>query len=571
MSILGAVCGLTLVSVTGGHAVADKGGGNKNLVNVQLLTFNDFHGHLQPPSGRDATLGAQLDPSNTTVGGAEYLAATLSNLRANATNSITATAGDLIGGSPFLAGLFHDEPAVESLNAMGLDVSSVGNHEFDEGIVELQRMQHGGCHPVDGCYFPGNPYGGAAFPWLAANVVNTATGEHPLAPTWVKDVDGTRVGFIGMTLRGTPDLVAAAGIRGLSFQDEVNAGNAAARDLKRQGVKAIVVLIHEGGMQAGTYGACVGISGPIVDIASRLDPEIDMIATGHTHQPYVCSIADPAGQPRMVTSASSFGRVVTESWLTINRKSGQVQRDKTTSVNHLVARTMAPDAQQTAIIAKWRAISAPIANRVVGSITNDITRSSARNAESALANLIADAQLAATDDSPANAQIALMNPGGVRANLTFNSSPGGEAPGEITYGEAFEVQPFGNTLMTITMTGAQVKAALEQQAPIAGHPTRNTTTLILGISQGLTFTWSASASFGNHVGDLKLDGQPIDPAANYQVTINSFLADGGDGFSTFNNGSPRIGGGDDLAALTTYLGVHSPVAPPPTDRITEVA
>ena len=290
--------------------------------------------------------GATLDPSNTKVGGAEYLASTLTTLRAKARNSHTVAAGDLIGGSPFLSGLFHDEPAVESLNAMGLDVSSVGNHEFDEGVEELQRMQYGGCHPEDGCYEPWGEggYPGADFPWLAANVVDEKTGKTVLPGSTIRRVQGVKVGYIGMTLEGTPSLVAQAGIQGIEFRDEVETANATAKRLKKRGVKTIIVLLHEGGFQTGTYQGCTGISGPIVDIAENLDPEIDLVVTGHTHQPYVCNIPDPKGRDRMVTSAASFGRVVTETTLTINPRNGQVKRNKTTSTNHLVTRTNArPD------------------------------------------------------------------------------------------------------------------------------------------------------------------------------------------------------------------------------------
>ena len=345
-------------------------------VQLQVLSFNDFHGHLQPPGGtRRRTLGATLDPSNTPVGGAEYLASTLDRLRAKATNSQTVTAGDLIGGTPFLSGLFHDEPAVESLNAMGLDVSSVGNHEFDEGVTELLRMQRGGCHPEDGCYEPWGKrgYPGADFPWLAANVVRERTGRTVLPGTWVTKVKGVKVGYIGMTLEDTPTLVAQSGIQGIEFRDEVETANRAARDLRRRGVETIIVLLHEGGLQTGTYQQCTGISGPIVDIAKNLSPSIDLVVTGHTHQPYICNIPDPAGQARMVTSASSFGRVVTETTLTLDQRTGDVRRNKTTATNHLVTRTQAADPAQTEIIARWNAASAPIANEVVGSITADLT------------------------------------------------------------------------------------------------------------------------------------------------------------------------------------------------------
>lgn len=537
-------------------------------VNLQILSFNDYHGHLDPPGGTDATLGPVLDPTNTLVGGAEYLSTTLTNLRAGNTNSLTVTAGDLIGGTPFLSGLFHDEPSVETLEAMKLDVSGVGNHEFDEGITELRRMQNGGCHPVDGCYFPNAPYDGADFPWLAANVFDIAKQKTVLPATWIKKVDNVKVGFIGMTLEDTPVLVAQAGIAGLDFRDEVESADLAVQQLKAASVDTIVVLLHEGGVQTGTYNGCSGISGPIVAIAQNLDPEIDLVVTGHTHQPYVCNIPDPAGQPRMVTSASSFGRVVTETKLVIDQKSGEVLRDQVTSVNHLVTRTVPKDPALTTIIEKWRAIAAPIANREVGRITTDITRSISRATEASLGNLIADAQLAATTAN--GAQIALMNPGGVRADLVFAANPGnGETEdGIVTYGEAFTVQPFGNLLVTMDMTGQQLIDVLEQQA-IAGRP-GGRDVLILGVSAGLTFDYQGSAPFGSRVSNERLNGAPLDPAAVYRVTVNNFLADGGDAFSVFTQGTNRIGGGDDLVAFTNYLTANSPVAPAPIDRINEI-
>jgi 2',3'-cyclic-nucleotide 2'-phosphodiesterase (5'-nucleotidase family) len=535
---------------------------------LQVLSFNDFHGHLQPPSGSDATLGATLDPSNTPVGGAEYLASTLDRLRATARHSHTVTAGDLIGGSPFLSGLFHDEPAVESLNAMDLDVSGVGNHEFDEGVDELLRMQRGGCHPEDGCYEPWGEegYPGADFPWLAANVVDEDTGRTILPGTTIEKVRGVKVGYIGMTLEATPTLVAQSGIQGIEFRDEVETANRAARELRRQGVQTIIVLLHEGGYQTGTYQQCTGISGPIVDIAENLHPEIDLVVTGHTHQPYICNIPDPAGDNRLVTSAASFGRVVTETDLVIDKRTGEVNRDRTTATNHLVTRTTA-DPVQTEIISRWNAAAAPIANEVVGTITADIVRSESRNTEGPLANVIADAQLAATA-APGNggAQIAFMNPGGVRANLTYGQISGGESPGQVTYGEAFAVQPFGNLLVTMDLTGAQIERLLEQQA-VQGRP-GGRDVLILGVSNGFAFSYDPAAPFGSRVdpASIQLNGVVLDPAATYRIVTNNFLADGGDAFTVFTEGTNRVGGGDDLQALIDYLEANSPVAPS-ADRI----
>jgi 5'-nucleotidase len=486
---------------------------------------------------------------------------------------------------------------VETLDALDLDVSSVGNHEFDEGVPELLRMQYGGCHPTEGC-FDADGYAGASFDWLAANVkykngVRTprvpghpeygwwgkiaSTGRTVLPPADIKLVNGVPVGFIGMTLEGTPELVAQAGIQDVEFKDEVVTANLAARDLRKLGVKAIVVLLHEGGLppvgsaydfRCQTGGS--GLSGPIVDIAKNLDSSIDLVVTGHTHQPYICDIPDPAGQSRYVTSASSFGRVITETNLKLDTRSRDVVRSSVTTVNHAVTRDVTPAADQTATITKWNALSAPLGNRVVGSITADITRGgtngSRRDVESPLGDLIADAQLEATTVN--GAAMALMNPGGVRLDLTYPSSTVGEGDGNVTYAEAFGVQPFSNTLVTMSLTGAQIEQTLEQQW--VTQPDGSVRFLHLGVSQGFTYSWSASAPVGNRVdpASIKLNGVTIDPAATYRVTVNSFLADGGDGFTTLRSGTNRIGGGVDLDAFTAYLGAHAPVAPPVPNRVT---
>jgi 2',3'-cyclic-nucleotide 2'-phosphodiesterase (5'-nucleotidase family) len=564
-------------------------------VDLQLLSFNDYHGHLQPPQGSDGTL---LTSTGTVpAGGVEYLTSHLRALRAGHQNSLTAAAGDLIGGSPFLSGLFKDEPSIESLNTLGLDVSSVGNHEFDEGVPELLRMQYGGCHPTEGC-FDSDGYSGAKFPYLAANAVYNAgvqpkppagssqygswfrsrTGRSILPPTWIKNVRGIPVGFIGMTLKGTSELVAQAGIKDIAFKDEVVTANLAARDLRGRGVRAIVVLLHEGGLppsgstfdyQCNPGGGSAAISGPVVTIAKGLDPSIDLVVTGHTHQPYVCNIPDPAGQPRYVTSASSYGRVITETNLKLDPRTHDVVRGSVVSVNHAVTRDVTPAADQTSTIAKWNALSAPLANRVVGTITGAITRSITRDTESSLGDLIADSQLETTKAAPNSAVIALMNPGGVRADLTFPSSPAGEGDGKVTYGEAFTVQPFGNLLVTITMTGAQIEKVLEQQWTTQSDG--SVRFLHLAVSTGLTYSWSASKPVGDRIDptSIKLNGTTIDPAANYRVTVNSFLVDGGDGFAEFKNGTDRTGGGVDLDAFTAYLGAHSPVTGPTPDRVTK--
>jgi 5'-nucleotidase len=565
--------------LAGPAATAKKPDPPGQLIDVQLLAFNDYHGHLQAN-----TPGTVEDPfmseNFVNAGGAEYLSAKLAELRAGKKFSLTVAAGDLIGGSPAFSGLFHDEPSVESLNAMGLDVSSVGNHEFDEGVTELLRMQNGGCHPADGCYFPDAPYAGANFPWLAANVVNESTGDTALPPYWITKFNNVKVGFIGMTLEATDTLVAAAGIQGWDFEDEAETANALVPELKRQDVEAIIVLLHEGGSQTpppGDVDACVGISGPIVAINDALDSDIDAIITGHTHLPYNCMLEDPAGQPRIVTSAYSYGRVVSELDLVLDKRTHDVRRDLSTAENHIVDQAeLTPDAAQTAIIAKWQPLYDAAGNTPVGTITADIVRGgtppgSDRGVESAAGNLVADAQLWST--SASGAQIAFMNPGGVRSDLTYaQSQDPPEGDGVVTFGEAFTFQPFGNTLITYAMTGAQIVDVLREQCQpsSASRPF-----LHLGVSQGFTYDLAKTIVGGVctsvSVTNVKLNGVALDPTGSYAVTVNNFLADGGDNFTTFGTiTAPRLDGGNDLLALINYLGTFSPVSPPSTDRANEL-
>ncbi len=541
------------------------------LIDLQLLGINDYHGHLE------SNTPGNVD--GAPAGGSEYLSAKLNELREGNKYSLTVAAGDLIGGSPAFSGLFHDEPSVESLNAMQLDVSSVGNHEFDEGVTELLRMQHGGCHPVDGCYFPDEPYPGADFQWLAANVVNETTGKTPLPPYWIEKVKNVKVAFIGMTLEATDTLVAAAGIQGWDFLDEAETANALVPILKRKGVEAIVVLLHEGGSQTpppGDVDACVGISGPIVAINDALDPEIDVVITGHTHLPYNCTLPDPAGQPRIVTSAYSFGRVVTEVNLVLDKRTRDVRRDLSTSMNHAVIQAdLVKDPVMTAILDKWRPLVDAAGSTPIGTITADINRGgiggSDRGVESAAGNLVADAQRWATSSNFSD--VAFMNPGGVRSDLTFASSQTPpEGDGVVTFGEAFTFQPFGNTLVTFPMTGAQIVSVLQQQCQPAGS---SRPFLHLGVSAGFTYDLAKTITAGNctsvSITNVQLNGVALNPAASYNVTVNNFLADGGDNFTTFGTiTAPRLDGGNDLQALVNYLGTFSPVAPPSTDRVNEL-
>jgi 5'-nucleotidase len=537
----------------------------KAPIEVQVLAVNDFHGNLEPPAGSSGRI------EGIDAGGAEFLATHVEQLEAtNPDNTVVVSAGDLIGASPLLSALFHDEPTIEAFNEIGLDLNAVGNHEFDEGTVELARMQAGGCHPVDGC-LDGDGFAGADFRFLAANVVSESSGETLFPPYAVEKFDrGGKVAFIGMTLEGTPTIVTPEGVAGYDFLDEADTANALVSELKSQDVDNIIVLLHEGGVPAvgSPYNGCTGISGAIVDIVERLDDEIDAVISGHTHQAYNCVID---GIP--VTSAASFGRLVTDMDLTLDARSKEIT---SISVNNQIVTRDVPRATViTDLIARYKALSDPLAKRVVGTITADITRAANAAGESALGDVIADSQLlATTPPALGGAVAAFMNPGGIRADLVFAAS-GAEGDGNVTYEEIFTVQPFGNSLVTMTLTGAQIETMLEQQFCGINAGARR----VLQPSMGFTYTWNAAAigaadcTTANAVdpATIAIAGVPVDPAASYRVTVNSFLATGGDGFAVLNDGTDRLGGAVDLDAVEDYFAANpGGVGPGPQDRITRI-
>src|ERR1700731_4573680 len=382
-------------------------------VDVRILAINDFHGNLRPPPG-----GIQIaDPGDKTkkitvpAGGSEAMATLVRQLREGHDNTIFVAAGDLIGASPLLSAMFHDEPTIESMSMMGLELSAVGNHEFDEGKDELLRMQNGGCHPVDKCQGP-HPFAGAQFHYLAASTFETATGKTIFPPYEIREFEGVPIGFIGLTLKGTADIVAPTGIAGPEFRDEADTVNALVPELKARGVEAIVVLIHEGGVPTGDYNECPGISGPIVDIVKKFDRAVDIVISGHTHQAYVCNI-----DGRLVTSGDKYGTLVTTVDLKLDPAPRDVISAKTDNV--IVRSAVYPsDPQQTALIASYEKLAAPIANRRAGSVAEALSRAPNDAGESALGDVIADAQLAATRaDANGGAVIAFTNPGGVRSDI----------------------------------------------------------------------------------------------------------------------------------------------------------
>jgi 5'-nucleotidase len=525
-------------------------------VDLTILAINDFHGHLKPPPGGIAIADSANDGKKIRIsaGGAEHMATLVKQLRQNAANSVFVTAGDLIGASPLLSGMFADEPTIESLSAMGLEISAVGNHEFDKGAGELLRMQNGGCHPVKGCFGP-RPFAGAKFRYLAASTVVTSTGQTLFPPYAVKEFGGIPVAFIGLTLKGTPAIISPTAAAGLQFADEAETVNALVPQLRQRGIEAIVVLIHEGGLPTGDYNECPGISGPIVDIVKKLDKAVDLVVSGHTHRAYNCVI-----DGRLVTSADAFGTLVTRIDVKLDPKTRDVLSAK---AENLIVRTdaFAPDREQTELIASYEERVKSLAGRVVGSITATLPRAAGASGESVLGNIVADAQLAATrDNQDGGAQLAFTNPGGVRTDVIRRDD------GTVTYADLFAAQPFNNSLVTLALTGVQIKQLLEQQWLGQQIPR------ILHVSKNFSYVWDAAGPVGDRVdaASIMLDGRPIDPNARYRVTVNNFLAEGGDGFVVLREGTDRSTGDSDLAALVAWFETNSPISPGPLDRIRRV-
>jgi 5'-nucleotidase len=546
-------------------------------VEVKVIAFNDFHGNLEPPKQAIDAPRREEGSVRVPAGGAAYLATAINRLRSANPNHVVVSAGDMIGASPLVSAVFLDEPTVHAMNLIGVDYNAVGNHEFDKGRDELLRMQKGGCakHTArQPCAV--EPFPGARFGFLAANVL---TGEGTtLFPasairSFGKGRGRARIGFIGLTLKETPTLVTPAGVAGLTFADEADTINALVPKLRAEGADAIVVLIHQGLSTKVGYDdkGCDGVDGDLLPILARLDPAVDLVVSGHTHNAYICDYGriDPA-RPFLVTSAGKYGTLVTDIRLSIDPAAGRVTAKQADNLivqgegYGNVALTNRyprydPDPAIAALVRHYAERAGPVANRVVGRMSAPARREKMPSGEQVLGDIVADAHLAAT--RPSGAQIALTNGSGVRADI----DPVG---GVVTFGQIFAAQPFGNSLAVKSFTGRQIRALLEQQFDSGSNTVASPNMLMP--SSNLRYAYDLSRPAGQRILDLTVDGAPIDDSKVYRVTMNSFLATGGDNFTVFSEGRDPAGGPLDVDALEAWIAASSPLTPPVADRIKDV-
>ncbi len=564
------VLGLALVlagcAPTPAPVVAPDAASPAQTTEVQILAINDFHGNLEPPKFSIDAPG----PNGTTVkvpaGGVVHLVSAAKTLRAGHPYSITVSAGDMIGASPIVSALYLDEPTIAAMNELGVSLNAVGNHEFDKGTRELVRMQRGGCEKYTSrqpCAL--KPFAGARFSFLAANVL-TADGSTLFPATAIREFGPVKIGFIGMTLKETGSIVTPAGVAGVTFADEAATANALVPQLKAAGADAIVILLHQGGQTTGGYNdkSCPNFEGDILPILARLDPAIDVVISGHTHRSYICELPRTGAHPLLLTSAGSYGTLISDIRLTFSPDKHVVAQRAdniivqgepyTTSLGTVPIVPSYPvfprDPAVGAIVDRYAAAAAPQANRVVGKLSGPVTRAMNGDRENSAGDFLSDAAL--FGGRKADAQIAFTNQGGIRADLIP------AADGSVTYGQIFAVQPFGNDLIVLTLTGAQLKALLEQEFS-SGKNTPDKPTMLLP-SAGFFYAYDARRGDGDRIVEMRLNGKPIDPAGKYRIAIGSFLATGGDNFTVFKQGADVTDLGVDLDATEAYLKTN-PKAP----------
>ncbi|HXC75123.1 MAG TPA: bifunctional metallophosphatase/5'-nucleotidase [Sphingomicrobium sp.] len=533
---------------------------------VQILAINDFHGNLEPPKFNIGATAPDGSHVQVPAGGVAHMATAAKTLRAGHPFSITVSAGDIIGATPLVSALYLDEPSIDAMNLVGVELNAVGNHEFDKGTSELKRMQAGGCERYTSrqpCAL--EPFRGASFPFLAANTI-TPDGTPLFPATAIRLFGPVRIGFIGMTLKETGSIVTPGGVAGLTFADEAATANALVPQLKAQGADAIVILLHQGGATSGGYNdkRCPDFTGDILPILAKLDPAVDLVVSGHTHRSYICEMPRQGAHPLLVTSAGSYGTLITDIRLTfspdrhvIGERADNViiQGEPYATGQGAVPLVQsfpvfAADPAVSALVSRYVDAAAPQANRIVGTLSGPVNRTMSPDRENTAGDFLSDAML--FGGRKAGAQIAFTNQGGIRADLIPAAS------GDVTYGQIFSVQPFGNDLVVLTLTGAQLKALLEQEFE-SGKNTPDKPTMLLP-SQGLFYSYDSRRGSGQRIVEMRLNGKPIDPAAKYRIAIGSFLATGGDNFTVFKQGADVTDLGVDLDATEAYLKTN-PAAP----------
>ncbi|MBM7458638.1 bifunctional metallophosphatase/5'-nucleotidase [Rhodococcus coprophilus] len=546
-------CALT-AALCAGTAVTPAGAASQNTVPVRMIAFGDLHGNLLPPQGSRSEV-VRSDGASVAAGGVAHLAAYVRQLRGQAEHSMLYAVGDTWGSSPLESAMFHDEPTIELLNNLDVTAAALGNHELDNGYEELQRLRDGGCHPDEGCRYS-ETFEGARFPLLAANLTR-ADGAPAALPFSVNYADGIPVGVIGVLPSNTPEFIRSDAIAGLNFGDEIEAVDRTADILDSLGVRAIVLLYKGDIGTGGESNPCNPADGPANVVATTVSPKVDLIVTSDGDKHFNCTYPDPLGRPRAVVQGASHGRIISVADLMIDRETRDVQRDHTVTFTQVITHDIEPDPETQEFVARAVELSDEVAGRRVGSAADDITREPGPSGESALGNLVADAQLAAARS--AGAQVALTNPGGLRSDLMCGEN------GMVTYGQTYAAQPFGNRLQVLELTGAQLDELLEQQfqTTATGAPLE----WILAPSYNFRYTLDRIAPRGERIRDITIDGEEIDPDQHYRVVVNDFLAEGGDGFDVFTQARHRTGAGEELDALNAYFATQDPVAPPSTDRI----
>jgi 5'-nucleotidase len=503
-------------------------------VEINLVALNDLHGHLEASRYGEGK-----------AGGLDTIAAALQDWRKDDPNLVLVGAGDMIGASPAMSAMWADEPTIAALNMLGMRVTSVGNHEFDQGRVELLRQQKGGCaspRPDKACKFAPS-YDGAKFSYLAANVIDTRNNTSLLPAYRIEEVKGVKVAFIGAVVKDLPELVAAGGISGLQVIDEAQAINKLMPQLREQGATVFVVLIHQGGTSAGAAEGdyCNNLKGDIVDVVKRLDPAIRLVVSGHSHKGYLCKIDD-----RLVTQAEMGGHMLSRIRMMVDKQTGALTDVSARNIVMEPGRFgTEPAAQAFMENVRTRSqaeLAKPVATLGAAVI---LKKKMDGTGESPLGQVVADASLLA--GRPWGAQIAFMNSGGVRMDLETRS-------GNIaTQGSVQATLPFGNELVVMNMTGAQLRALLEQQWHAGEDEDKRD---LLQVSEGFTYQYDLRQPVGQRIvaDSIMLNGVRVEGSDSYRVAAINFIAEGGDGFTMFTKGTNRVKTGvRDVDSLAQYL------------------